>query len=107
MDLEYKKKVDKVHRKLNYFQSEDSEDEGHATSSEVRRARQRLLRRSANAATSDPILDDHESSTVTVPDLTIRSIKSGEEEDKEEQDSQLKDAINNTYEFEDLIKEND
>ena len=82
MDQEYKKKVDKVNRKLNFFQSEDSEEEINNHNDEVKRARQRLLRKSANAALSDQFNND--SSSITVPDLTIRSIKSGEEEEEEE-----------------------
>ena len=84
MDQEYKKKVDKVNRKLNFFQSEDSEEEINNHNDEVKRARQRLLRKSANAALSDQFNND--SSSITVPDLTIRSIKSGEEEEEEEED---------------------
>ena len=39
MDQEYKKKVDKVNRKLNFFQSEDSEEEINNHNDEVKRAR--------------------------------------------------------------------
>ena len=128
MDIEYKKKVDKVNRKLNFFSSADSDlddddvyDNLNQNEAEVNRAKNRLLRRSRSPDKANKLGragSFNESSTITVPDLTIKSIKSGENssnlEEKDEplegedlaDESQLKDIINNTHEFENILKKN-